>query len=138
MQGASRCFNDTLDITSAISSSVPVPPGKAINTSPSSIIFVLRSVMSFVTISSVMASYWYSISMKNCGSTPVTSPPACNTLSAISPMRPDLDPPYTRRLPLSPIQVPNSRTAFLREGSFPSFAPRYTVIFIVLPSCFQV
>jgi len=38
MQGASRCFNDTLDITSAISSSVPVPPGKAINTSPSSII----------------------------------------------------------------------------------------------------
>lgn len=52
---------------------------------PSSIIFVFRSVISFVTISSVKLSYCNSASMKNFGSTPVTVPPACRTLSAISP-----------------------------------------------------
>ena len=56
MQGASRCFRDTLLITSAISSSVPVPPGKAMKASPSSIIFALRWAMSSVTIRRVMAS----------------------------------------------------------------------------------
>ena len=40
MHGASRWFNASLLITSAISSSVPVPPGKAMNASPSSIILV--------------------------------------------------------------------------------------------------
>ena len=54
-----------LDITSAISSSVPVPPGNAIKASPSSIILVLRSVMSWVTISLVRPSYCTSESMKN-------------------------------------------------------------------------
>ena len=42
--------------TTVISSSVPVPPGKAIKTSPSSIILLLRSNMSFVTISFVSPS----------------------------------------------------------------------------------
>ena len=44
-------------LISLISSSVPVPPGKAMNASPSSIIFVLRSVMSRVTMSVVISSY---------------------------------------------------------------------------------
>ena len=48
---------ETLDITSVISSSVPVPPGNAIKASPSSIILVLRSVMSWVTMSLVRPSY---------------------------------------------------------------------------------
>ena len=103
------------------------------NASPSSIIFVLRSGMSFVTIRRVIASYSKPASMKNCGSTPVTSPPAMSTLSASSPMSPALEPPYTRALPLSPIHVPSSRTALLSVESFPSFAPRYTVMFILRP-----
>ena len=36
MQGAFSCFRDTWDMTSAISSRVPVPPGKAMKASPSS------------------------------------------------------------------------------------------------------
>ena len=40
-------------MTSAISSNVPVPPGKAIKASPSSIILFLRSDISLVTISLV-------------------------------------------------------------------------------------
>ena len=56
MHGALRCLSDTFDITSVISSSVPVPPGSAMNASPSSIIFALRSDMSRVTISSVSPS----------------------------------------------------------------------------------
>ena len=43
------CFKDTFDMTSAISSSVPVPPGKARKASPSSIIFAFRSAMVGVT-----------------------------------------------------------------------------------------
>ena len=130
MHGASNCFSDTFDITSEISSSVPVPPGNAINASPSSIIFVFRSVISFVTISSVKLSYCNSASMKNFGSTPVTVPPACRTLSAISPINPDFDPPYTSAFPLAPIHVPSSRTACFRLASFPSKAPKYTVMFM--------
>ena len=93
MHGASRCFKDTFDMTSAISSSVPVPPGKAIKASPSSIILRLRSVISSVTISLVRPSCWNSFSMKQRGSTPVTSPPESRTLSAIAPISPDLEPP---------------------------------------------
>ena len=40
------------------------------------------------------------------------------------------EPPYTRRLPLPAIHAPNSSTAFLYDGSLPSWAPRYTVMFI--------
>ena len=58
MHGAASCLSDTFDMTSLISSSVPVPPGKAMNASPSSIIFVLRSVISRVTMSVVISSYW--------------------------------------------------------------------------------
>ena len=54
--GALRCPNDTADMTSAISSSVPVPPGNAMNASPSSIILALRSAMSLVTIRSSIPS----------------------------------------------------------------------------------
>ena len=62
--------------------SVPVPPGNAMKASPSSIIFVLRSVMSLVTISSVRPSCCSSCCTKNCGSTPVTVPPASSALWA--------------------------------------------------------
>ena len=93
MQGASRWPSETLDITSVISSSVPVPPGNAIKASPSSIILVLRSVMSWVTMSLVRPSYCTSESMKNWGSTPVTSPPAVRTLWARRPIRPLREPP---------------------------------------------
>ena len=136
MQGASRCLSDTLDITSAISSSVPVPPGNAINASPSAIIFVLRSVISFVTISSVSPSCCSSPFTKNSGSTPVTLPPAFRVLSAISPIRPQREPPYTSAFPLSPIHLPSSCTACFRAGSLPLFAPRYTVMFIVFSPSF--
>ena len=47
----------SFDMTSVISSSVPVPPGKAIKASPSSIILRLRSAMSSVTISLVRDVY---------------------------------------------------------------------------------
>ena len=57
MQGAFSCFRDTWDMTSAISSRVPVPPGKAMKASPSSIIFALRRAMSSVTMSRVRPSY---------------------------------------------------------------------------------
>ena len=56
MHGASRWRSATLLMISEISSSVPVPPGNAMNASPSSIIFALRSDISFVTYSFVIAS----------------------------------------------------------------------------------
>ena len=117
---------------------MPVPPGNAINASPSSIIFVFLSSIFSVTISLVISSYCNSASTKNCGSTPVTSPPASNTLSAITPISPDLEPPYIRECPLSPIHVPSFFTSSANAGSFPSKAPRYTVMFIfnVLRSIF--
>ena len=93
MQGALSCFNEILDMTSDISSSVPVPPGKAIKASPNSIIVVFLSVISLVMINSVKPSYCSSSSIKNCGFIPMTSPPASNTLSAIYPINPDFDPP---------------------------------------------
>ena len=61
---------------------------------------------------------------------PVTSPPCASTVSAITAIRPSSEPPYTRRLPLPAIHAPNSSTAFLYDGSLPSWAPRYTVMFI--------
>ncbi len=123
---------DTLDITSAISSKVPVPPGKAIKASPSSIIFALRSDISLVTISSVKPSYCATASIRNCGSTPIARPPALKALSASTPISPLFEPPYTSVLPLLPIQLPSSPTEDFSERSFPSKAPRYTVIFILI------
>ena len=63
-----------------------------------------------------------------------------NTLFAISPIRPVLEPPYTSVFPLSPIQLPSSLTASARAGSFPARAPRYTVIYkkIILLSTFML
>ena len=49
--------------------------------------------MSSVTISLVRPSCWNSLSMKQRGSTPVTSPPERKTLSASAPISPDLEPP---------------------------------------------
>ena len=134
MQGASSCPRDNLLMTSVISSSVPVPPGNAIKASPSSIILVLREGMSSVTINSVSLSCCSSASRKHLGSTPVTRPPAASTLSAKSPIRPLLLPPYTSALPLSPIQRPSCCTACGSAGSVPRFAPRYTVMFILSTS----
>lgn len=95
MHGASRRSRVMREITSAISSRVPVPPGNAMNASPLSIIISLRSVRSSVATSSVRSSNCGSRSMKKFGSTPITSPPAADVLSASIPMSPDLDPPYT-------------------------------------------
>ena len=132
MHGAESWLRDNFDITSVISSSVPVPPGNAIKASPSSIIFVFLSVISLVTISSVISSYWTSASTKNCGSTPVTLPPSISTLSASSPISPVLEPPYIKVCPFAPIHFPSSLTAIENVSSMPLLAPKYTVMFTLL------
>ena len=65
MQGASKCESESIDMTSDTSSSVPDPPGKAMNASPSSIIFAFRSAMVSVTMRRVMVSSCTAWSMKN-------------------------------------------------------------------------
>ena len=93
MQGAFSFFSDTSDITSLISSSVPVPPGMAMNACPSSIILALRWGISSVTIRRVSWSHWTSCSTKKRGSTPVTSAPAAKALRARRPISPVSEPP---------------------------------------------
>ena len=93
MHGADSLLRQTREMISEISSKVPVPPGKAMKASPSSIILRRRSGMSSVTISRVRPGSCASLSMKNCGSTPITSPPAARVAMASSPMRPTFEPP---------------------------------------------
>ena len=84
----------TLDITSAISWRCRSYRRKAIKSVASSIILVLRSVMSCVTVGLVRPSPLHLGVDEERGSTPVTSPPAVRTLWArryIRPLRAAVD-----------------------------------------------
>ena len=58
MQGALVSFREDKDMTSEISSRVPVPPGKAMKASDRRMISVLRCGKSGFTISSVSPVCW--------------------------------------------------------------------------------
>ena len=95
MHGHSSWYSESFDKISLTSSNVPVAPGKAMKASPSSIILVLRSAISFSMYNLVRLSMWTPSSTNICASTPITLPPAFNVLLASSPINPVLDPPNT-------------------------------------------
>ena len=116
-------------MTSLISSSVPIPPGRAIKASPISIMTFLRSDISPGMMSSVRSSLVTSAITKNSGVTPMVVPPLSVTPSETAPIMPALPAPYTRLWPLSAIHAPSSYALFVNSGSPPSSAPQYTVMF---------
>ena len=121
------------DMISEISSSVPTPPGRATNASPSSIIFALRSGIDSTTNSSVRSHCATPASTKKRGSTPYARPPASITVRATIPISPMELPPYTSACPCDPIHAPSSCAASTNRGSAPLLDPQYTVMFIAPP-----
>ena len=89
-----RCRPSWLHVNSSnSSSSVPVPPGRAITASDSSAISALRSCIVPTSRRSVSPVWAISRSTSWRGMTPITSPPAASAPSATAPIRPTLAPP---------------------------------------------
>ena len=93
------------------SSSVPMPPGRAMNTSERAIISSLRSVRSEHGMCTSMWALVWPRSSTRTGTTPVTLAPALRAAPATHSMSPMSVPPNTSEWPLRPMIRPNSSAA---------------------------
>src|SRR5208283_1777565 len=66
--------------------------------------------------------------MRVSGITPMTSPPACSTVSASLPIKPTLAPPYTSPRPRATRVWPSSTAAWAKAGERPGLEPQKTQI----------